>query len=91
MDLRQQKIHSDIGKNHGGKTHDGQNGGAAATPIQRVARMQVSQKDQPGDERPGFLRVPEPQLAEHAVSPKRTGQYAQAQEAEGEKGRPKGD
>jgi hypothetical protein len=43
MNLRQQEIHTYIGKYDGQEADDGEYGGTPAFPVERVAGMQVGQ------------------------------------------------
>jgi len=50
VDLRQYKVHPHVSEYHRHKAHDREDGGASAFPVQRIPRVQVGEKNQPGDE-----------------------------------------
>src|ERR1017187_1080973 len=76
----QQEVHAVVGKNDGGKSDDGNPGGAFAFPAAHKATVQEYGVDEPGDQRPGFLRIPTPIRAPGGIRPHRARHDARRQE-----------
>src|ERR1017187_1326853 len=76
----QQEIHAVVGKNDGGKSDDGNPSGAFALPAAHKTTVQEYGVDEPGDQRPGFLRIPAPIRAPGGIRPHRARHDARRQE-----------
>src|ERR1035437_1975319 len=83
----EQQVDADVRKQHGEKADNRNPGRAPAGPSAYVPAMQERGIDEPGDERPGFLRVPRPIGAPGRVRPDGPRNDADGQEDEPERRR----
>ena len=77
-----QVIDSKIGDEDTEKTDDRHDCNFFPGPASNHARMQQGSIDEPGDQRPGFFRVPAPVSSPGGVSPDRPCDYAKGQHKE---------
>lgn len=80
MDAWKKGIHTDIGEDDTDESDKGEEGCLAAFPSHHDPHMEVDGIDDPGDEGPGLLRVPEPVAAPGGFRPDGTGDDDEGEE-----------